>query len=157
VSINAVDPMDRLNKVTVELAYQAPGRPEQARLVTVTGGESANWTFFRPDADSEARYRYRVVLFAKDGTTDRQAWVETTERQIVVGDVFPGLLEVGVEVVGRPPPRPASAWGRLVLEYGGAPAGIDARHELAIRGGDRALQLASPLADPASRDRTAGS
>ncbi|HYG61649.1 MAG TPA: hypothetical protein VEL74_03640, partial [Thermoanaerobaculia bacterium] len=68
VSLSATDPLGRFRKVTVELSYGGPGQPEQIRLVELPGdGSTQSWTFFRPSDQDEARYRYRVTLFGKDG------------------------------------------------------------------------------------------
>lgn len=133
ISISAQDPLQRLQKVTVELSYTPEGGAEQGKLLTLTGGETQSWTLHRESLDAVARYKYKVTQFGNDGTTHEQEWVETTARQLIVGDVFPGRLDVEVQIIGD---LAASgiAIGRLKLEYPGAPEGIDNREEKALRG-----------------------
>lgn len=133
VSVSAQDPLQRLAKVTVELAYAPPGGAEQRKLVTLTGGETTSWSFFRPSLAAEPRYRYRATLFGKDGTTDQGEWLETTERQLIVGDRFPGMLDVEVQVVGDLVASRIQI-ARVKLVYPGAPDGVDNREERALRG-----------------------
>lgn len=133
VSVSAVDPLQRLAKVTVELGYTPPGGAEQRKLVSLTGGETTSWSFFRPSLEAEPRYRYRATLFGKDGTTDQGDWVETTERQLIVGDRFPGMLDVEVQVVGDLGASRIQI-ARVKLVYPGAPEGVDNREERALRG-----------------------
>lgn len=134
VEVTVQDPLQRLAKVAVELSYQPDEGLEQTRMLTLTGGQSASWSFMRPDPAAVPGYRYRATTFATSGTTQQSDWVETTSRQLVLGDVFPALLEVSVEVVGD-----LAASGvqlaRLVLEYADAPPGVDRRLEQALRPG----------------------
>jgi len=133
VSISAQDPLLRLAKVSVELSYTPEGGVEQRKLMTLTGGETKTWTFFRPAITDDARYRYRATLFGKNGTTDQGEWIETTERQVIVGDRFPGMLDVEVQIIGDLAESNIQI-ARLKLEYPGAPEGIDNRDERALRG-----------------------
>lgn len=134
ISVSAVDPLGRLAKVTAELSYQEDGQPEQAKLLTLTAGQSENWSFFRSSATASARYRYRPTLFANDGTTVIGDWRETTERQLILGDVFPAMLEVSVEILGDFAAE-GVALARLTLEYDHAPDGFQdaAREQEAFR------------------------
>jgi hypothetical protein len=98
VSITATDPLGRFRKITVELSYVPPGQPEQTSMAELPGdGASAAWTFFRPDDLAASAYRYRVTLFGRDGTTQTSEWQTTTERQLIVGDRFEGLISVDVQ------------------------------------------------------------
>jgi hypothetical protein len=135
VSLQAVDPLDRYDRMTVELAY-APGggQPEQrSRVFTLTGeNPSASWTFFLPSLEAEPRYRYAVTLIGKDGTVRKQDWTPAVERQLIVGDVFPGMLDVEVELVDDP----TAAGFRLALftlTYPDVPEGMDGTEQVRFR------------------------
>jgi hypothetical protein len=127
ISITAADPLGRLRKVSVELSYTpGTGQPEQSRLVELPGdGASAAWTLFRPDDRTEARYRHRETLFAKNGTTDTGDWEQTIERQLIVGDVFEGLLEVEARILVPDFASIGYMGAKLHLEYPDAPPQAD--------------------------------
>jgi hypothetical protein len=130
VAITAADPLGRFRKLTVELSYDPKdGSPPQTGLLELTGqGASATWTFFRAAAEHEVRYGYRVTAFGTDGTTSTGGWTETIERGLVVGDRYPGMLQVEVRFIGgRGGDLTASGYqgALLSLEYPDAPAGVD--------------------------------
>jgi hypothetical protein len=131
ISISAADPLGRLRKVTVELSYTpGPDQPEQSRLVELPGdGASAAWTLFRPDDRTVAKYGYRVTLFDKNGTTDTGDWEQTIERQLIVGDVFEGLLEVEARFLVADFASLGFMGAKLHLEYPDAPPQADASVE----------------------------
>ncbi len=123
VSITGTDPLGRFRKIAVEMSYGgAPADPEQTRLLELTGdGAAAAWTFFRPDDRSEPRYRYRVTLFGKDGTTSTGEWQDTIERQLIVGDRFEGMLDVEVRFLVPDFTALGFMGAKLRLEYPDAP------------------------------------
>jgi hypothetical protein len=127
ISISAADPLGRFRKLTVELSYTpGPGQAEQSRLVELPGdGASAAWTLFRPDDRTEAKYSYRVTKFGKDGTTDTGDWERTVERQLIVGDVFSGLLEVEARFLVPDFASLGYIGAKLHLEYPDAPPQAD--------------------------------
>lgn len=125
VSVTAVDPLARYNKIIVELAYTPPGGAEQTKTIELAGsGTSGAWTFFRPDETAEARYRYRVTRFGKDGTTNADEWQDTLERSLIVGDRFEGLFEVEVRFVLQDFTAAGFMGATLKLEYPEAPPGV---------------------------------
>ena len=135
VRLRLNDPLRRLRDASVELSYSPPGGgPEQTALVPLGGDNPtiATWSFFRPNASDEPRYRYRATLFSEN-TVEVGEWQESRERQLLVGDVFPGMLEVKVEMVGDLGAA-GFAIAKLLLQYDGAPPEADAREERAIRG-----------------------
>ncbi|MCB9716469.1 MAG: hypothetical protein H6712_21590 [Myxococcales bacterium] len=133
ISISAQDPLQRLSRITVELSYAPESGPEQTKLLTLTGGEVKSWSLFRPSLDAPVRYRYRVTLFGTRGTTDQGEWMETTERQLIVGDIFPDTLEVEVQPIGDLASSNIQI-ARLKLHYPSAPEGVDATEERVLRG-----------------------
>ena len=131
VSISAADPLGRFKKVAVELSYAAtPGHPEQTKLVELTGdAESKAWTFFRSTDDGSVRYRYRVTNFGKDGTVARADWVETPERQLIVGDVFAEIISVEARFLVPDFTAAGFQGAKLTLEYPEAAPGTDGVEE----------------------------
>jgi hypothetical protein len=123
VSLSATDPLGRFRKLAVELSYAGgAGHPEQTTLLELPGdGATASWTLFRPDDRAEARYRYRVTQFGKDGTTDTGEWQETVERQLIVGDRFEGMLETEVRFLVPDFTAMGFMGAKLRLEYPEAP------------------------------------
>lgn len=139
VSVTAVDPLGRLRKATVELTYpSAAGQPEQARLLELAGdAASGAWAFVKPTDRAESKYRYRVTLFGKDGTTAVGEWLETIERQLIVGDRFEGMMVIEVRLLGGAGgDLTASGYqGALVtLEYPDAPPGVDGSEQKFLSG-----------------------
>ncbi len=153
VSLIAVDPLGRYQKIAVELVYAPGGAPEQTRLVELAGANAtATWSFIRATADAAPKYRHRITLFARDGTTSAGEWQETTERHLIVGDRFEGMLEVDVRVVGGVGgDLGASGYqgALLTLEYPDAPEGVDARRQEFLTGVPRI----SPWRVPTMRGR----
>jgi hypothetical protein len=130
VSITATDPLGRFRKITVELSYVPPGQPEQTSMAELPGdGASAAWTFFRPDDQAASVYRYRVTLFGRDGTTQTSEWQTTTERQLIVGDRFEGLISVDVQFLVPDFTQAGFMGARLRLEYPEAPPQVKATVE----------------------------
>jgi hypothetical protein len=133
VAISAVDPLARLNKVSVELAYTPSAGAEQTGMVDLVGqSASTTWTFFRAAAQDAAKYRYRSTLFGKDGTVATGNWQDTIERQLIVGDRFEGMLQVEVRFVGGAAGDLTASGFQgclLTLEYPDAPAGVDGVHQ----------------------------
>jgi hypothetical protein len=123
VSVTGTDPLGRFRKIVVEVSYVgAASDPEQTRLLELGGdGAAAAWTFFRPDDRSEPRYRYRVTLFGKDGTTSTGEWQDTIERQLIVGDRFEGMLDVEVRFLVPDFTALGFMGAKLRLEYPDAP------------------------------------
>lgn len=119
ISIAAADPLGRFRKINVELSYAGgTGQPEQSRLIELAGdGASAAWTLFRPDEHAEAKYRYRVTQFGRDGTTRTSDWQQTIERQLIVGDVFEGILAVEVRFLVPDFSSLGFMGAKLALEY----------------------------------------
>ena len=135
VRLHLADPLARLKEASVELAYTpTDGGPAQISLLTLGGDQptTATWSFFRPRVTDPTAYRYRVTLFGRD-TTDVGGWLDASDRQLLVGDIFPGMLEVQVEVIGDVTEAGFSL-ARLVLDYPGAAAGADGREERTLRG-----------------------
>lgn len=135
VRVRLNDPLKRLRDATVELSYTPPdGSPAQTILLALGGDKptTATWSFFRPSLDAAATYKYRVTLFGEN-TVETGEWHESSDRQLLVGDAFPGMLEVKVEMIGDPTAA-GFAIARLRLDYDGAPEGADAREERTIRG-----------------------
>ena len=115
------------------MSYTPDGGNEQTKLLTLTGGETKMWTLFRPSLDADVRYRFRTTLFGKSGTTEQGEWADATERQLIVGDIFPDKLEVEVQVLGDLAASNIQI-GRLKLSYPNAPEGVDATEEVVLRG-----------------------
>jgi len=136
VSLTAADPLGRFRKVAVELGYPAGTDPaEQTKLVELAGdGASGAWTFFRPDDQAEPKYRYRVTLFGKDGTTNTSAWTDTTERQLIVGDRFEGMLEIEVRFLVPDFTSMGFMGAKIHLEYPDAPPQAKATVEKFLSG-----------------------
>ncbi len=130
ISVNAVDPLGRYRKLTVELAYAPAGGEAQTRLIELPGdGASASVTLFRPDERAEARYRYRTTLFGRDGATQVSDWQESIERQLIVGDRFEGMLDVEVDVLA-PDFASLGVMGlKLKLEYPDVAPGVKGTFE----------------------------
>ncbi|MEM7158219.1 MAG: hypothetical protein AAF799_35585 [Myxococcota bacterium] len=135
VRVRLSDPLKRLRDASVEMSYSPPGGgPDQVKLLSLGGDKptSADWSFFRPSLNDDPRYRYRVTLFGAN-TVEEGQWQESTDRQLVVGDVFPGMLEVQVEMIGDLAAA-GFAIAKLTLEYKGAAEGADNREEKTLRG-----------------------
>jgi hypothetical protein len=130
VAVSLVDPLDRIRKVVVELAYG-----NQRGTVELTGeGASGAWTFFRENVQADPRYTHRVTVFAKDGTTRRLPEVEAAERQLIVGDVVEGIHEVEVRILAPDLAQAGFALARLRLEYPDAPDWADRASEHVFEG-----------------------
>lgn len=153
VSLSLADPLGRLRKVTAELAYQpGGGRPEQVRLVELTGdGAAASWTYIRPDDAAGMRYRVRTTEFGKDGTTRTGEWTETAERQLIVGDRFEGLLEVEVRVLVADFAALGFMGVKLKLEYPDAPPNVSGTLEKFFTGTPEVVTWRVPIGRGASR------
>lgn len=143
VRVVLADPLQRLREATVELLYSPPdGGPEQTSLLRLGGGlgggqgsdqpSTAQWTFSRPSVSDEVSYRYRVTLFGAQ-TVDKGPWQHISDRMLVIGDVFPGLLEVHVEMIGDLA-EAGFAIARLSLDYDGSIEGADTHEERTVRG-----------------------
>jgi hypothetical protein len=157
VNVTAVDPLGRLRKATVELTYPGTGgQPEQTRLLELAAdGASAAWTFVRPGDDAPAKYRFRVTLFGKDGTTSIGDWQETIERQLIVGDRFEGMLQVEVRFLGGAGGDLAATGYQgalMTLEYPDAPPGADGTDQRFVTGAPPPFSWRVPVA--AGKPRT---
>jgi hypothetical protein len=130
VTMSAVDPLGRYRKITVELDYNPPGGEQQTKLIELPGdGASASFVFFRPDEKIALRYRYRVTLFGRDGSSPTSEWQETIERQLIVGDRFDGMLDVEVDLL-LPDFASFGLLGvKLKLDYPDAAPGVKSSYE----------------------------
>ncbi len=130
VAISLVDPLGRIRRVVVELAYE-----NQRATVELAGeGASKAWTFFRSSLADEPRYRYKATVFANDGTTQRLPEAQTAERHLIVGDVVEGIHQVEVRVLAADLRQAGYLLGKLRLEYPDAPEWADAVVEKTFEG-----------------------
>jgi hypothetical protein len=90
-----------VNQVLVELRYvDGDYRQDRALTFTAAGGGAAQAVQI-PLLDPERRgYRWRQVLFRKDGTTSEAAWAEVDQAVLVVGREPPPPGQVRVVWVG---------------------------------------------------------
>ncbi len=139
VAVNAslVDPLGRISKVTLELVYLPPeGGGEQSEMIELVGeGASATWTLHRAADDDRPRYRYRQTVFRIDGTVQQTEWVETGERQLIVGDRVAGMLDVQVRWMVPDMAAAGYVLARLRLSYPDAPEWADPDVETIFEGG----------------------
>jgi hypothetical protein len=140
VTVSLVDPLGRIRRAIAELAYET-----QRQSVELAGdGASGSWTLFRSGLDAEPRYRYAVTVFGTDGTTRRDAERETAERNLIVGDVVEGILQVEVRVLTPDLAAAGFLLGKLRLEYPDAPEWADATVEKTFEGAPQPFQWRVP-------------
>jgi hypothetical protein len=150
VGISLVDPLGRIRKAVVELTY----RDQHATLELTGEGASGIWTLFRPTLGDDSRYRYKVTVFANDGTTRRVPEVETAERQLIVGDVVEGIHQVEVRILSPDLAQAGFLLGKLRLEYPDAPEWADAATERVFEGVPEPFTWRVPKGPGAGRDYT---
>ncbi|MGH8531186.1 MAG: hypothetical protein ACREV1_00300 [Gammaproteobacteria bacterium] len=135
VNVTMVDPLGRIRKAVVELAYQGPSGPPQESLIELVGeGAAASWSFFRASLDETAKYRYRVTLFGKEGTTQQGQFAEVAERQLIVGDRIEGMLQVEVRILAENLKNAGFLLAKLRMEYPDAPEWADRDVEKTFEG-----------------------
>ncbi|MDP2313081.1 MAG: hypothetical protein Q8P41_09275 [Pseudomonadota bacterium] len=142
IRVELRDPLARYARATVELGYTPAGSPEQRSSLDLTADlPRATWTLHRPgdsrSAEAPVTVRYRVTLFSKDDTTTVLDWRTTTERQLLVGDVFAPPLVVKVRLIGGVNGDLAQSGYtgcRLTLTFADAAPGVDDREQLFLEG-----------------------
>ena len=147
IMVSMVDPLDRFSKVTVEMKYQPEGALEQrSRVFSLTAdAPSASWTFFRASLAATSQYACKITKIGKNGTVQQQDWTDSLERQLIVGDIFPGKWEIEAELIDDPRDF-GFRMARLTIEYPDAPEGIDSSEHVMFREGPGVALVTIPSA-----------
>lgn len=144
------DPLGRYKRAVVELISKPAGGAEQRGTVEMsTENASRVWTVHRPAVETPLTVAYKVTLFHQDGSTTQVPEVTTTERQLLIGDVFAGTLVVKVRVIGGVAGNLTESGYelcKLTLEYPDAPKGIDARDQFLLEGRPEVVEWRVPKA-----------
>ncbi|MEM7481966.1 MAG: hypothetical protein AAF481_12395 [Acidobacteriota bacterium] len=140
ISVNLVDPLARIRKAIVELGYEN----QQTSLELAGDGASQGWTLFRSRLDEKPRYSYAVTVFGNDGTTQRSPERETAERNLIVGDLVEGMLEVEVRILTPDLAAAGFVLAKLRLDYPDAPDWADPNVEKTFEGNPEAFHWKVP-------------
>ncbi|MEM7052531.1 MAG: hypothetical protein AAF604_22905 [Acidobacteriota bacterium] len=140
ISVNLVDPLARIRKALVELEYEN----QQTSLELTGDGASAGWTLFRSRLDEDPRYGYAVTVFGNDGTTRSTPSRETAERNLIVGDIVEGMLEVEVRILTPDLTAAGFVLAKLRLDYPDAPDWADPNVEKTFEGVPEAFHWKVP-------------
>ncbi len=155
VSVALVDPLGRIRKASVELSYTGASGVEQRHLLELAGeGASGNWTFFRDALGDEPRYRHRTTIFRSDGTTEQGAVQEETSRQLIVGDISAGMLQVAVRLLVPDLAAAGFQLAKLRLSYADTPPWADGDVEQLFEGVPQPFTWRVPMRAGGGRDYT---
>lgn len=138
IRIELRDPLVRYKRAVVELISKPAGGEEQRGTVEMTAEQPSRvWTVHRLNVQTPVSVAYKVTLFHQDGSTTQVPEVTTTERQLLVGDIFAGTLLVKVRVIGGVAGNLSDSGYdlcKLTLSYPDAPPAVDAREDFLLEG-----------------------
>jgi hypothetical protein len=155
VSVALVDPLGRIRKASVELSYTGTSGVEQRHLLELAGeGASGNWTFFRNALGDEPRYRHRTTIFRTDGTTEQGSLQEDASRQLIVGDISAGMLQVAVRLLVPDLTAAGFQLAKLRLSYADVPEWADGDVEQLFEGAPQPFTWRVPMRAGGSREYT---
>jgi hypothetical protein len=128
VRIDALDPLDRYQRIAVEVSHASATGERTASFDLSGPGANASWTISRDD-DEPPSFRYRVTSFGRDGSVRTEDWVTTSDRRVIVGDSFERFLVVEAVLLASDFAADGLLGARLRIAFPDAPPGVDADAE----------------------------
>ncbi|MEM7155084.1 MAG: hypothetical protein AAF799_19715 [Myxococcota bacterium] len=126
IDVQMVDPLDRHERVMVELRCQRGDVTLEEKFELSTAEPRAHWRVNRLDAGEEPVFHYRATSMFKDGTVAEGEWKETSQRMLLLGDLFAGLLDLEAIMLVDDFAAEGIVAARLTLEVPEAAAGFEA-------------------------------